>query len=84
MEFEWIFLTIQFITARRQRPKVHEQNERPKSIPRRINFLSMINDIVWEMKDKQKHTANVSLVSAFAKRCAVGRWSFLGPGSEKN
>ena len=46
--------------------------------------MSMFNDIIWGTKDnEQEWIANVTLVSLFAKRFPAGRWSFLGPGSEK-
>ena len=32
---------------------------------------------------KKECTANATLVSLFARRFPAGRWSFLGPGSEK-
>ena len=39
MELEWnIFPRIHYIAARRQSPKVHEQNERPRTIPM-TNYL---------------------------------------------
>ena len=33
--------------------------------------------------NEQECIANATLVSTFAKRFPSGRWSFLGPGSEK-
>ena len=45
--------------------------------------MSMLNDIIWRIKDnEQECIANATLVSVFAK-IPAGRWSFLGPGSEK-
>ena len=50
----------------------------------RIIFMPMFNDIIWWIKDnEQECIANATLVSLFAKRFPAGRWSFLGPGSEK-
>ena len=44
----------------------------------------MFNDIIWRIKDnEQECNANATIVSIFAKRFPPGRWSFLGPGSEK-
>ena len=46
--------------------------------------MSMFNDIMWGTTDnEQECIANATLVSLFAKRFPAGRWSFLGPGSEK-
>ena len=44
----------------------------------------MFNDILWGSEDNEREcNANATLVSLFAKRFPAGRWSFLGPGSEK-
>ena len=55
-----------------------------RTIPR-TNYLHVdVNDIIWRSTDnEQECIANATLVSLFAKRCPAGRWSFLGPGSEK-
>ena len=46
--------------------------------------MSMFNDIMWRTKDNEKECVDdATLVSLFAKRFPAGRWSFLGPGSEK-
>ena len=46
--------------------------------------MSMFNDILWGSEDNEREcNANADLVSTFAKRFPAGRWSFLGPGSEK-
>ena len=46
--------------------------------------MSMFNDIIWGSEDNEREcNANATLVSVFAKRFSAGRWSFLGPGSEK-
>ena len=40
--------------------------------------------IIWGIKDnEQECDANATRVSIFAKRFPAGRWSFLGPASEK-
>ena len=49
-------------------------------------FMSKMGepDIIWRIKDNEKECiANSTLVSLFAKKFPAGRWSFLGPGSEK-
>ena len=46
--------------------------------------MSMFNDISWGSKDNKKECeSSAQLVSLYAKRFSPGRWSFLGPGSEK-
>ena len=46
--------------------------------------MSMFNDISWGSKDnEQKCELSANLVSIYARRFSPGRWSFLGPGSEK-
>ena len=85
MEFEWNifpgFTTLQFCN------KVQEFMSKmsdPSQFKERIIFMSMFNDISWGSQDnEQECIANVSHVTLFAKRFPVGRWSFLGPGSEK-
>ena len=86
MEFEWNifpgFTTLQFYY------KVQEflsiLSVEPEDFKGRIIFMSMFNDISWGSKDNE-HECELSanLVSIYAKRFSPGRWSFLGPGSEK-
>ena len=78
LEFEWNifpgFTTLQLIN------KVHE-------------FMSKMCDssefkgrifIIWGSEDNEEECiAHATLVTLFAKRFPPGRWSFLGPGSEK-
>ena len=46
--------------------------------------MSMFNDISWGSEDnEQECDANGKLVSVYARRFPLGRWSFLGLGSEK-
>ena len=50
----------------------------------RIIFMSMFNDISWGSQDnEQECESNANIVSVYARRFSPGRWSFLGPGSEK-
>ena len=85
MEFEWNifpgFTTLQLIN------KVHEFMTNmgdPSQFKGRIIFMSMFNVIILGSEDNERECiANVTLVTLFAKRFPVGRWSFLGPGSEK-
>ena len=46
--------------------------------------MSMFNDISCDKKDNEREClANAKVISIFAKKVAVGQWSFIGPGSEK-
>ena len=56
----------------------------PAPFQGRIIFMSMFNETIWRTNDnEQECIANATLVSLFAKIFPAGRWSFLGPGSEK-
>ena len=58
--------------------------EQPENFTGRIIFMSMFNDISWGSKDNERECElSAKLVSIHAKRFSPGRWSFLGPGSEK-
>ena len=55
----------------------------PEDFTGRVIFMSMSN-ISWGSKEnKQECELSAQLVSIYAKRFSPGRWSFLGPGSEK-
>ena len=61
-----------------------KMSEKPEEFTGRIIFMSMFNDISWGSKDNSKECeSNAQLVSLYAKRFGAGKWSFLGPGSEK-
>ena len=46
--------------------------------------MMMFNDISWRSEDnEQECESNANFVSIYARRFSPGRWSFLGPGSEK-
>ena len=46
--------------------------------------MSMFNDISCDKKGKKNECLkNADFVAAFARRFGIGRWSFIGPGSEK-
>ena len=56
----------------------------PEDFTGRIIFMSMFNDISWGSKDNEKECElSAQLVSICARRFSPGKWSFLGPGSEK-
>ena len=85
MEFDWNifpgFTTLQLV---QEVQKFMNKMREPEQFQGRIIFMSMFNDIIWRSEDNEREcSANATLVSIFAKRFSVGRWSFLGPGSEK-
>ena len=63
--------------------KVHDQNGRPSAIPRTKLSSCRCSMTSYGELNEQECIANATLVSLFAKRFPAGRWSFLGPGSEK-
>ena len=81
MEYFPGFTTLQLIS------KVQEFMTKmgdPSQFKGRIIFMSMFNDIIWGSEGNEREcSANTTLVSKFAKKNPAGRWSFLGPGSEK-
>ena len=55
----------------------------PEQLKGRIIFMSMYNDIEWgERGNTEKCIMNSITVANHARRFLLGRWSFLGPGSE--
>ena len=86
MEFEWnIFLGF---TTLQLCYKVQEFMSKmciqPEDITGRIIFMSMFNESHGDLKKISKNAnRSAQLVSVYAKRFSPGRWSFLGPGSEK-
>ena len=85
MEFEWNIFP--GFTSLQLCDKVQEfmsKMSHPEEFTRQIIFMSMFNDISWGSEDnEQECNANADLVSIYARRIPPGRWSFLGPGSEK-
>ena len=58
--------------------------ETPKTLTRRILFMSMFNDISCDVKgNKEECLANARVVKVFAKKFGIGQWSFIGPCFEK-
>ena len=85
MEFEWNilpgFTTLQLVDEVQE---VINKMGDPPQFQGRIVLMSMFNDIVWGTTgNEQECIANATLVSLFAKDFPAGRWSFIGPGSEK-
>ena len=86
MEFEWNifpgFTTLQL--CYKVQEFLSKMSVQPEDFTGRIIFMSMFNDISWGSKEnKQECESSAQLVSICAKRFSPGRWSFLGPGSEK-
>ena len=58
--------------------------ETPETFTGRILFMSMFNDISCDKKGNEEEClANAKVVSILAKKFGKGKWSFIGPGSEK-
>ena len=56
----------------------------PETFTGRILFMSMFNDISCDRYDnKDECLKNAEFVKTFAKIFGIGRWSFIGPRSEK-
>ena len=83
MEFEWnIFPGLQL--CHKVQELLLRLSVTPEKFTGRIIFMSMFNDISWGSKgNEQECELSAKLVSIFARRFSPGRWSFLGPGSEK-
>ena len=86
MEFEWNifpgFTTLQLV--REVQEFLSKMSIQPEDFTGRIIFMSMFNDISWGSKDdEQECELSAQLVSIYARRFSPGKWSFLGPGSEK-
>ena len=86
MEFEWNifpgFTTLELMNKVQE--FMSKMSIQPEDFTGRIIFMSTFNDVSWESKEnKQECESSAQLVSIYAKRFSPGRWSFLGPGSEK-
>ena len=85
MGFQWNifpgFTTLQLV--REVQEFLSNVSTEPEDFTGRI-FMSMFNDISWGSKENERECElSAQLVSMYAKRFSPGRWSFLGPGSEK-
>ena len=86
MEFEWNifpgFSTLQL--CNKVQEFVSKMSQKPEEFTARIIFMSMFNDISWRSQDnEQECESDANFASIYARRFSLGRWSFLGPGSEK-
>ena len=85
-EFEWNifpgFTTLQLCD--KVNDLLSSIGQTPESFTGRILFMSMFNDISCDRKDnKYECLKNAESVKVPARRCGIGQWSFIGPGSEK-
>ena len=85
-EFEWNifpgFTTLQLCD--RISDLLSSLGQSPETFTGRILFMSMFNDISCDRNDnKVECLKNAEFVKTLAKRFGIGRWSFIGPGSEK-
>ena len=86
MEFKWkIFPGFTTLDIFEEIPKFMKDLPcEPEQFKDRIIFMSMYNDIAWsEQGNTEKCENNSVTVANYARRFPRGRWSFLGPGSEK-
>ena len=86
MEFEWNifpgFTTLQLV--REVQEFLSKMSIQPEDFTGRIIFMSMFNDISWRFKENEREgELSAKLVSIYARIFSPGRWSILGPGSEK-
>ena len=86
MEFEWkIFPEFTTLGILEEVQKIMSELQcEPEQFKGRIIFLSMYNDIIWgERGNTEKCEMNSVTVANYARRFLLGRWSFLGAGSDK-
>ena len=85
-EFEWNFFP-EFTTLQlygKVTDLLSRLGEEPETFTGRILFMSMFNDIFCDGKGNEEEcVANSKVDSILAKKFAIGQWSFIGPGSEK-
>ena len=76
------FTTLQLVRSVQE--LLSKMSIQPEDFTGRIIFMSMFNDISWGSKDiEQECELSAQLVSIYSRRVSPGKWSFLGPGSEK-
>ena len=86
MEFKWnIFQRFNTLQLREEvKSLLLRLGEKPENFTGRIIFMSMFNDISCGSRVNEKECElNARLVSIYARRFSPGKWSFIGPGSEK-
>ena len=76
------FTTLQLV--REVQEFLTKMSEEPEDLTSWIIFMSMFNDISWGSKDNEQKCELISrIVSFLCEKILPGRWSLLGPGSEK-
>ena len=86
MEFEWNIFPgynpLQLSEEVKSLP--YRLGETPENFTGRILVMSMFNDISCGTRDNEEEClANARLVSMYSRRFGKGKWSLIGPGSEK-
>ena len=86
VEFEWKifpeFTTVGILNQIQQ--MMGELQCEPENFTGRIIFMSMFNDIGWDVKGNDELCINNSkTIKEYAERFSRGHWSLLGFGSEK-
>ena len=82
MEYFSGFTTLQL--CNKVQELLSKMSKQPDEFTGRIIFMSMFNYMSWGFEDnEQECELSTKLVSIHARRFSPGRWSFLGPGSEK-
>ena len=79
------FPRIHHIAALQQSPRVPVKNERRTRRIHRTDHLhvDVQRQLMGSQDNEQECELSSNLVSIYARRFSSGRWSFLGPGSEK-
>ena len=84
-EFEWNifpgFTTLQLCD--KISDLLSSMGQTPESFTGRILFMSMFKNILCHRYDNKDELRNANIVKTFAGRFGIGRWSFIGPGSER-
>ena len=76
--------SLRWAFSKRFKKSLTEVQCEPEQFKGRIIFMSMYNDIpCGERGNTEKCILNSVTVANYARRFLLGRWSFLGPGSEK-
>ena len=86
MEFEWnIFPGFTTLQLSQEVQEFLSKNERKARRIHRTDHLhvDVQRHLMGSKDNEQECELNAKLVSIYAKRFSPGRWSFLGPGSEK-
>ena len=77
--------SLHWASSKRFKKNMIELQCEPEQFEGRIIFMSLYNDSKWRKRvNTEKCETNSVTVANNARRFLLGRWSFLGPGSEKN